>query len=242
MGKLHTQVNDIIEAMRNNNGYATLAYLNQNVDTSNWKTKTPFASIRCYLQRRKEFFKSQSGLWALTEHKNEVLEKFKIKNNDQNSKYTFEHSYYQGLIVEIGNMKKLRTYIPPQDKNKLFMEKKLFDIASTTDMPRFTYDHITRRASTIDIIWFNERGLPNCFYEVEHSTNIINSLNKFYELQDFRSKFCIVADIRRKAEFEDKINQSIYRPIKDIVSFVDYDSVANQYFNMTKIQENKIII
>ena len=227
MGKLHTQVNDIIEAMKNNNGYATLAYLNQNVDTSNWKTKTPFASIRCYLQRREEFFKIQSGLWALTEHKNEVLEKFKIKNNDQNSKYTFEHSYYQGLIVEIGNMKKLRTYIPPQDKNKLFMEKKLFDIASTTDMPRFTYDHITRRASTIDIIWFNERGLPNCFYEVEHSTNIINSLNKFYELQDFRSKFCIVADIRRKAEFEDKINQSIYRPIKDIVSFVDYDSVAN---------------
>ena len=43
--------------------------------------------------------------------------------------------------------------------------------------------------------------MPNCFYEVEHSTNIINSLNKFYELQDFRSKFCIVADIRRKTEF-----------------------------------------
>ena len=242
MGKLHTRVNDIIEAMRNNNGYATLAYLNQNVDTSNWKTKTPFASIRCYLQRREEFFKIQSGLWALTEYRDKVLERFKIKNNDQNSKYTFEHSYYQGLIAEIGNMKKLKTYIPPQDKNKLFMEKKLSEIVSTTDIPRFTYDHITRRASTIDIIWFNERGLPNCFYEVEHSTNIINSLNKFYELQDFRSKFCIVADIRRTAEFEDKINQSIYRPIKDIVSFVDYDSVANQYFNMTKIQENKIII
>ncbi len=174
MGKLHTQVNDIIEAMRNNNGYATLAYLNQNVDTSNWKTKTPFASIRCYLQRREEFFKIQSGLWALTEYRDKVLERFKIKNNDQNSKYTFEHSYYQGLIAEIGNMKKLKTYIPPQDKNKLFMEKKLSEIVSTTDIPRFTYDQITRRASTIDIIWFNERGLPNRFYEVEHSTNIIN--------------------------------------------------------------------
>ena len=55
MKKVHTQVNDIIETMKNNNGYATLAYLNQNVDTSNWKTKTPFASIRCYLQRREEF-------------------------------------------------------------------------------------------------------------------------------------------------------------------------------------------
>jgi len=68
------------------------------------------------------------------------------------------------------------------------------------------------------------------------------TLNKFYELQDFRSKFFIVADSRRKAEFEDKISQSIYHQIKNIVSFVDYDSISNQYLNMTKIQENKIII
>ena len=178
----------------------------------------------------------------MTEYKDKVLEKFKIKKDDKNTKAAFEHSYYQGLIVEIGNMKNLKTYIPSQDKNKFFMEKKLSDIVSITDIPKFTYDNIIRRASTVDIIWFNERGLPSCFYEVEHSTNIINSLNKFYELQDFRSKFFIVADSRRKAEFEDKISQSIYDQIKNIVSFVDYDSISNQYLNMTKIQENKIII
>lgn len=49
MANKHTQVDDIIETMRKNNGYATLAYLNQNVDTSSWITKTPFESIRCYL-------------------------------------------------------------------------------------------------------------------------------------------------------------------------------------------------
>ena len=49
-------------------------------------------------------------------------------------------------------MKKLKTYIPPQDKNKLFMEKKLSEIVSITDIPRFIYDKITRRASTVDII------------------------------------------------------------------------------------------
>ena len=152
MDKLHTQVNDIIETMRTNNGYATLVYLNQSVDTSNCKTKTPFASIRCYLQRREEFFEIQSGLWDLTEYRDKVLKKFQIKSNDQNSQYIFEHSYYQGLIVEIGNMKKLKTYIPPQDKNKLFMEKKLSEIVSITDIPRFTYDQITRRVSTVDII------------------------------------------------------------------------------------------
>lgn len=56
MTKKHTQVDDIIETMQKNGGYATLAYLNQNVDTSTWKTKTPFESIRCFLQRRDEFF------------------------------------------------------------------------------------------------------------------------------------------------------------------------------------------
>ena len=34
MFKKHTQVDDIIETMQKNGGYATLAYLNQNVDTS----------------------------------------------------------------------------------------------------------------------------------------------------------------------------------------------------------------
>ena len=60
------------------------------------------------------------------------------------------------MIVAIGNMKKLRTYIPP-DKNKLFMEKKLSDIASIADIPRFTYDQVTRRASTVYIIWFRRK-------------------------------------------------------------------------------------
>lgn len=41
MFKKHTQVDDIIETMQKNGGYATLAYLNQNVDTSTWKTKLP---------------------------------------------------------------------------------------------------------------------------------------------------------------------------------------------------------
>lgn len=33
MAKKRTQIDDIIEAMEKNGGYATLAYLNQNVDT-----------------------------------------------------------------------------------------------------------------------------------------------------------------------------------------------------------------
>jgi hypothetical protein len=47
--------------------------------------------------------------------------------------------------------------------------------------------------------------MPNHFYEVEHSTDIQNSLLKFAELQDFNSRFTIVADIVRKREYEAKL-------------------------------------
>lgn len=48
--------------------------------------------------------------------------------------------------------------------------------------------------------------MPNSFFEVEHSTNIQNSLLKFVNLQDFNVNFFIVADGTRKKEFDDKIN------------------------------------
>lgn len=242
MANKHTQVDDIIETMRKNNGYATLAYLNQNVDTSSWITKTPFESIRCYLQRRKEFFRIQPGLWALTESKESVLKKFQIKEDGKEENEVFTHAYYQGLIVDIGNMKNLKTYVPAQDKNKMFLDKKLGEISSITDIPEFTYPKITNRARTIDTIWFNEREMPNAFYEVEHSTNIINSLNKFYELQDFRAKFFIVADKKRKHEFEDKISQSIYNSIKPLVNFVDYETLANQHSKMAELFKSPVIL
>lgn len=235
MTKKHTQVDDIIEAMQKNGGFATLAYLNQNVNTSTWKTKTPFESIRCYLQRRDEFFRIQPGLWALTDSKESVLQKFQIKENEKEPNEIFTHAYYQGLIVDIGNMKKLKTYVPAKDKNKLFLDKRLGDISTMTDIPDFTYQKITNRARTIDTIWFNEREMPTAFYEVEHSTNIINSLNKFFELQDFRARFCIVADKKRKNEFDDKISQSIYNPIKPYIDFIDYDTLAIQHTKMSEL-------
>ena len=242
MKRKHTQVDDIIETMQKNGGYATLAYLNQNVNTTTWKTKTPFESIRCYLQRGSEFFKIQPGLWALVDFKDTVLKKFDIKENEKEQNEIFTHTYYQGLIVDIGNMKNLKTYVPAQDKNKFFLNKKLGEISTMTDIPKFTYSKITNRARTIDTIWFNERELPSAFYEVEHSTNIINSLNKYFELQDFRARFFIVADKKRKNEFIDKISQSIYNPIKQLVSFIDYETLANQHSKLAELSKNTLIL
>lgn len=62
----------------------------------------------------------------------------------------------------------------------------------------FSYEEITRYAKSVDVIWFNLRKIPCAFYEIEHSMDFKNSLNKFYELQDFRSQFVIVTDEKRK--------------------------------------------
>lgn len=226
----------VIDAMRANGGYATLQQLNMLVDFSTWKTKTPEASIRRIVQENDEFFRIQPGLWALREYENEVNKKFNIIKSNVESVSQFTHSYFQGIIVEIGNIKKLGTYVPPQDKNKLFLEKKLSDIITVHDIYKFTYDDIIRNAKTVDAIWFNERKMPCAFYEVEHTTNIKNSLNKFFELQDFRAKFYIVADKARKRQFEDVIGASIYNPIRKMVGFVSYDDLVKQYSNESKIK------
>lgn len=176
-----TQKEYVIEAMRRNGGYATFQQLNQMVDFSTWKTKTPQASIRQIVQVYDEFFRIRPGLWALTECKDDVLRRFDIVENDVGSDEMFTHSYYQGIIVELGNMHNYTTYVPNQDKNKKFLEKKLCEITTEPELPDFTYEVIRNRA-TVDVIWFNERRMPFRFYEVEHPTNITNSLDKFYEL------------------------------------------------------------
>ena len=230
----------VIEAMKKNGGYATLQQLNTIVDFSTWGTKTPFASIRRIVQTNDEFFRVQSGLWALKEFEKDVLKRFKIDEKNDNSMKEFTHSYFQGVIVEIGNLRKFDTYVPPQDKNKLFLEVKLSEITTMDKIYEFTYPDILRKAKTVDIIWFNERKMPCAFYEIEHSTDIKNSLNKFYELQDFRAKFYIVAAGERKQQFDDIINSSIYSPIKNIVNFVDYDALIKQYNIENKIIERVI--
>lgn len=215
--------------MRRNGGYATLQQLNNLVDFSEWGTKTPFASVRRIVQTNKEFFRIQPGLWALKEDEQMVLKKLNIVQSKTDSVDKFTHSYYQGIVAEIGNMRNYDTYVPPQDKNKLFLEKKLSSITSIDKIYEFTYPNIMKQAKTVDIIWFNERKMPCAFYEVEHSTNIKNSLNKFYELQDFRADFYIVAAQERKRQFDDIIQASIYNSIRNLVTFIDYKSLVEQY-------------
>lgn len=231
-----TQEQQVINALEKEGGLATLRRLNEIVDFSAWQTKTPEASVRRIVQNSKEIFKVQPGLWALECQKESILNKLNLKIGDKRSEELFSHSYYQGLIAEIGKLKANKTFIPAQDRNKPFLGMSLGDIADITTIPQFTYENLLRKARTVDVIWFNVREMPSDFYEIEHTTDIKNSLSKFYELQDFHSRFFIVANSCRRHEFLDKLSLSVFHSIKDRVHFLDYEQVAATHAGLSSLK------
>lgn len=230
----------VILAMKQNGGYATLGQLYQTapkIPGSDWTgTKNPFANIRRIVQKHGEFFKIRPGLWALSSEKDRILSLFSNENVRPRER-EFSHYFYQGLVAEIGNLQGFRTYVPAQDRNKPFAEQKLGNVTTVSEFFEFTYADVLRRAKTIDVTWFNDRKYPNAVFEIEHSTDIHNSLLKFVELQDFRTKFHIVADSRRKAEFDNKISFYAFNSIKPFVKFWDYDLVLDLH---TKVAASKL--
>jgi hypothetical protein len=169
---------------------ATLGQINQEifkVEDCHWGTKTPFATIRRIVQTRPdEIYKIRPGLYGLVSMKRQNENKGIFLETQQNKDSTeikeLNHSYYQGILIELGNLRQMQTFIPHQDKNKKFIHQTLGEKRSLSDIPDFSYPQLIRRSSTIDVIWFNERGMPHSFFEVEHSTDIQNSLLKFNRL------------------------------------------------------------
>jgi hypothetical protein len=224
------QYEAVIQALEILGGQATLAELymeTMKITDCNWGTKTPFASIRRIVQTRPEIFKVRPGLWALGSYKKHLglLENEKISRKEVDQ----SHAFYQGMLVIIGNLRGFSTYIPNQDKNKLFVKEHLKEIRSLQEIPKFSYDYLVKKSSTIDVIWFNNRLMPDSFFEVEYSTNMQNSLIKFFDLQDFHARMVIVSHEIRRNEFKSKIEHSALGRMKDRINFLDYNLLVKQY-------------
>lgn len=235
----------VIKVMEENGGYGTLGFLNQKVlkvPDVEWKTKTPFASIRRIVQDERFFFKIKPGLWALWSYRDKLpMEIFPTDAVPKSEQEIFNHSYYQGLLVEIGKLKKYEAFVSSQDKNKKFLGKTLGEISSPENFYQFGYDHIVRKAKTVDVCWFNVRKMPSVLFEVEYSTDIQNSLLKFVELQDYNANFFIVADKVRKTEYGGKLALNAFTSIKSRVQFMDYDRLSEWHtktFEIISVENN----
>lgn len=129
-------------------GAATLGQLYQEVlkiKGCAWNAKTPFASIRRTVQTNEAIYKIKPGPWALKSYKGELEQKGIIieteKNKNSKEVMAFNHSYYQGLLVTIGNLKNMKTFLPQQDKNKIFIHEKLGVLRTLQELPKYSYDY-----------------------------------------------------------------------------------------------------
>ncbi len=217
--------------MRANGGYATFGQLNHaalRVPGSQWGTKTPFASIRRIVQDRPEFFRIKPGLWGLEEVRAAIESRFALgAHTSLQTQQASDHYYYQGLLVEIGNLKGYDTFVPHQDKNKPYLGKTLAQACTLDTFPKFGYDHVLARARMIDVTWFNERHMPHETFEVEHTTDVHGALLRFLELQDFVVRFNIVADKAREPEVKAKLASSTFNAIRPRVAFIDYEKLSD---------------
>jgi hypothetical protein len=222
----------VIQALEQLGGQSTLADLyveTMKIKDCEWKTKTPFASIRRIVQIRPEIFRIRPGLWALRSYQKKLGLVEANKGDDIQEAAQNSHTYYQGLLVKIGNFRGHQTFIPNQDKNRLFINKPLAEIRTLQKLPTFSYEFIVRKSESVDVIWFNERQMPHSFFEVEHSTDIHNSLIKFADLQDFYSRMVIVADEHRLREYEYKLAKTVFKEIKSRVEFLGYIALVKEY-------------
>jgi hypothetical protein len=246
-----TQAQAVIETIEALGGIATLTQITQKIfeiKDCNWGTKTPFASIRRIVRHTKGIYPIKKGLYALESHRKQLEQEGIIvqteKNKDSDEVKNFNHAYYQGLLLEMGKMRHLSTFVPDQDKNKLFLKTPLGEIRTLSSIPQYSYPSIVKRSSTIDVIWFNDNQLPHSFFEIEHSTDIQNSLLKYNDLQSFYVRMVIVADEKRYQEYLNKLSYAAFNELRmnKRVAFLSYESLDKQYEKELMIQQLDFII
>lgn len=86
--------------------------------------------------------------------------------------------------------------------------------------------------------------MPHSFFEIEHSTDIQNSLLKFNDLQDFYVRMVIVADSNRKEEFKAKMNYSSFDELRknNRVNFLSYSTLTKQYEQELEKQKYELVL
>lgn len=229
-----TQTDAVIEAMQRQGGFATLRTLYEevpNIEGVSWNTKTPQASIRRIVQDERHFFKIEPGLWALKSYLHRLPRSIiNLLPGEASSekRESSRHYYYQGMLLEIGNLKEMDTYVPHQDKGKPYTDKTLGDVATVNKLPEFTWPDIIKKIASIDVIWMKDR-FPASVFEVENTTTFERSFAKFGELSNFTTTMVIVAPLARREEFRSYISHSLYRDLQKQVKFWSYEDVQQHY-------------
>jgi hypothetical protein len=233
----------VIKIMEKNGGYATLGLLNQHavrVPGVDSKAEDPFRRLRQVLQDEDFFFMIRPGLWALRSSKSRLSPGlFPKRRRAGSEELGTDHAYYQGLLIEIGNLRQLDTFIPPKDRSSTFLRKRLGDAASLPIIHEFASEEFVRVAETIDVSWFNRRQMPTSFFEVDDLTPMIRSLLSFLELEGIAASFFMVASEARRSGFQSKLAFKAFESISRRVGFLSFEEVAELHAKECEIASRR---
>lgn len=224
---------DAIEKVMLNNGFfAPLKLIYKNIEKYRKKTgKTPDNTIQERVQRDPKFTKIGLGVYALTDYLDKLPKEIEPKN--ENERKERKHATIQGMLLEIGNFKKDISDTYTNDKNWIFQNKTLGNLATIETIPLFTYEKIVKETVRyIDVIWFNDRGFPSRMFEVEHTTNFRDAFTKFMELQDFIIDFYCIASVEKEDKFNREKCKNAFKPIEKRINFLNYEQIENDYKNI----------
>jgi len=144
------------------------------------------------------------------------------------------HSILEGRLLEIGNIRKFRTYCP--DRSKTFNRKKIFDIMNIEKCPKLQFSdyNVLRK---IDVLWFREKGInliPEYAFEIELSTGTWPGVGRLATLLDYSNVklYVISNDLRR-------YNQAMhsFSDLKDRYSHILTERISDLYAAELRLKE-----
>ncbi len=233
--------------MVENGGVASIQCLYRNASkfkempTGDWQK-----TLRGVLYRevnRGRFKKIGLGVYALSNYKNDASAYSYVLQNKNAEEYLRTakdyHSTAEGMLIELGNYFDYVTYT--SDLNKTFDGKRLEDLCQITEIPEFTYPELKNTVAKSDVIWFGKSRLlfPKVIFEVESTTNFINSMFKMYQLIHFDANFVLVASENRENIFLDRLRKEPFVKAKHKFSFRSFKAVTKLYFTSVEHYELK---
>ena len=230
-----TKVEAIEHVLQDNGGAASWSYIYDNIVryypaakvSKEWE-----AGIRGVLYRdlNKRFKRVGLSLYALIDYKEEKTPKTdKVRM----------HSLMEGICIELGNFKNYDTYTA--DPSAIYRDNvRLQNLVTTIDLPPFTYPEILQETKRIDVLWFNQKSLqfPQYAIEVVDSIGTLNgAFNRCLQLQNFRTKFIIVAPEKHHEKYEQTLKLEAYQKEQDRFKFLNYDDLQTIYQNTAQLHK-----
>lgn len=230
-----TKVEAIEHVLQDNGGAASWNYIYENIEryypaakvSKEWE-----AGIRGVLYRdlNKRFKRVGLSIYALIDYKEEAAP---IENRVR------MHSFMEGICLELGNFKKFDTYTA--DPSAIYRDNiRLQNVATTINLPQFTYPEILQETKRIDVLWFNQKSFqfPQYAIEIVDSIGTLNgAFNRCLQLQNFRTKFIIVAPEKHHEKYKQTLSLEAYQREQHRFKFLNYDKLQEIYQNTAQLHK-----